>query len=109
MPELSLIGWDKLAHFCYFGLLATHILRTLLALGLRRGLAVAAAVGLTLAYGCSDELHQSFVPGRSVGWDDIIADTLGALVASSAYAFWPTYQRCMRWNVYSRARQASIP
>ncbi|MCK5081916.1 MAG: VanZ family protein, partial [Candidatus Omnitrophica bacterium] len=28
-------------------------------------------------YGISDEIHQSFVPGRNAGIIDIIADTIG--------------------------------
>lgn len=30
-------------------------------------------------YACTDEFHQSFVPGRSAQLSDIITDTLGAL------------------------------
>lgn len=32
-------------------------------------------------YGMSDELHQSFVPGRDADVVDWLADTLGALIA----------------------------
>ena len=43
------------------------------------GLAVA-AVGLTVLYGLSDEIHQRFVPGRVADVRDLMADTIGALV-----------------------------
>ena len=39
--------------------------------------------GLLLAacYGISDELHQYFVPGRHCTGSDVLADTVGALLA----------------------------
>jgi VanZ family protein len=36
------------------------------------------AVALASVYGMSDEWHQSFVPGRSAEWADVLADVLGA-------------------------------
>lgn len=48
-----------------------------LALGRRKWLAIA----LTVAYGFIDEWHQSFVPGRTPDWRDIVADTIGAVLA----------------------------
>lgn len=48
-----------------------------LALGRREWLAIA----LTVAYGFIDEWHQSFVPGRTPDWRDIVADTIGAVLA----------------------------
>ncbi len=35
----------------------------------------------TVAYGASDEFHQSFVPGRHSDWQDLLADALGATLA----------------------------
>jgi len=43
-------------------------------------------------YGISDELHQSFVPGRSTEVWDWMADTVGALAAASLLA-WLTKKR----------------
>jgi len=43
-----------------------------------------AAVFGTL-YGISDELHQSFVPGRSVSGFDVFIDFLGSAIGSKAY------------------------
>ena len=45
----------------------------------------AAAAGLVAAmYGVSDELHQSFVPGRTADRGDVLADSIGAAVAVTA-------------------------
>ena len=39
----------------------------------------AMALGITLVYGLTDELHQSFVPDRTGRLDDVVTDTIGAL------------------------------
>ena len=40
------------------------------------------AMLLTLLYALSDELHQSFVPGRHSNlWDVLIFDTFGAMIS----------------------------
>ena len=33
-------------------------------------------------FALSDEFHQTFVPGRSFGWDDIANDTLGVVLGT---------------------------
>ena len=40
-----------------------------------------AAVGFTVLYGISDEVHQLFVPGRHGQLADVLFDTAGALAA----------------------------
>lgn len=39
-----------------------------------------AALGLTVLYGISDEIHQSYVPGRHAQAADVLFDTSGALL-----------------------------
>ena len=39
------------------------------------------ALVITLLYALSDELHQTFVPGRNGWWVDVMVDTVGALLA----------------------------
>lgn len=57
----------------------------------------ALAVGCSVLYGLSDEFHQSFVPGRSPAWDDVVADGVGALIGAALVGIlyiinrlWPT-------------------
>jgi VanZ family protein len=38
------------------------------------------ALGLSLLYGLSDELHQSFVPDRTGRLDDVVTDMAGAFI-----------------------------
>ncbi len=48
--------------------------------------AVIAVVGAIL-YGMTDELHQSFVPGRSSDVHDVLADAVGAILGAAAFTF----------------------
>ena len=40
-----------------------------------------------LFYGMTDEWHQSFVPGRDADWMDLVADTMGAIIAMGFISF----------------------
>ena len=79
-----IIGFDKVAHFAVFGLLATLVVRT----GCRPGVAVL----LVSLYGLADEWRQSFTPGRAVEVADWVADTLGAIMAVVIYTRWTRYR-----------------
>ncbi|MFN8062675.1 MAG: VanZ family protein [Vicinamibacterales bacterium] len=81
---------DKHVHFLVFGGLSALLLRAL-ARGEWRRVTVATVVGaivLTAVYGASDELHQSFVPGRDASVLDAVADALGASAAASLLWAW---------------------
>ncbi len=73
---------DKVMHVLAYGLLGG-----LFALSLKpwEGTLSWKLVGLitlfTIAYGISDEFHQSFVPGRDASVLDVVADGLGGLIA----------------------------
>ncbi|MBI4339447.1 MAG: VanZ family protein [Chloroflexi bacterium] len=77
-------------HFAIYGVLGSLIWSVLLSwrgrasLGIR-GIVAAGVIGL--AYGLSDEWHQSFTPGRAASLLDVAVDGAGALGAA---AFWVT-------------------
>ena len=85
LPALAARIWDKLLHLIEYGGLG-------LVLGL--GLGQQPRFGWrdilfwTLVagflYGGSDELHQSFVPGRDAEVGDMLADTVGCLLGGAA-------------------------
>jgi VanZ family protein len=80
IPDLGtgLGGWDvllrKLAHAAEFAILGALLVRALR----RPGWAVA----LGIAYAVSDELHQSFVPGRQGSALDVALDSVGVVVGA---------------------------
>jgi VanZ family protein len=89
---------DKVAHVGVFGALATSLIR--LNYFYRREWKGALQVWLLIAlYGALDEYRQSFTPGRSVEFDDWLADILGAALAVSLYKAWPWYRRLLETNV----------
>jgi VanZ family protein len=79
---LSFEGGDKIEHAAYFfltGLMAVRAVR----FG-EHWSRTKTAVFLVLAaalWGCSDEIHQSFVPGRDVEIGDVVADVAGVAIA----------------------------
>jgi len=89
-PDLdSGLAWDlplrKLAHMAEFGLLWFLWWR---ALGYGHP---GPSIAIALAYAVSDELHQSFVPGRVGSPVDVAIDALGIGLAglTASRARWP--------------------
>jgi VanZ family protein len=78
------LAHDKLLHATEYAVLAAMTVVALRLLGLRAGPALLLAVILASAYGASDEIHQSFVPGRSADALDWVADTFGAVLGAVA-------------------------
>jgi VanZ family protein len=80
------LTWDKLLHTMEYGLLGFLLMVGVRPLCRRAGAAVAIAAALGFAWGVSDELHQSFVPGRN-GNDpgDMTADLLGSTLGALGY------------------------
>ena len=71
---------DKIMHALAYGCLAGLAAIIVRDLDARR-LLIAAAL-LSTGYGIVDEIHQSFVPGRQAGIDDVIADAVGAVAGA---------------------------
>lgn len=55
-----------------------------------------ATVVFCLLYGISDEFHQSFIPGRFAGIDDVAADFAGGVLAVAAYWAWRRWRTIMQ-------------
>jgi VanZ family protein len=85
LPQLKgILGWDKLLHFmAYSGLAFCAGLWVPAARWKSRGLFFLLLIAaISSAYGIVDEIHQSFVPGRSPSVWDWAADTLGAFAGT---------------------------
>lgn len=84
MPYLGPWFWekDKVEHAVYFfltGLLAVRAAR--FGEGWSLGKTAVFLILSGLLWGCSDEIHQSFTPGRDVEIGDVLADTAGVALA----------------------------
>lgn len=90
VPDLGtgLGGWDlllrKIAHAGEYAILAALLVRALR----RPGWAIA----LGIAYAISDEVHQSFVPGRQGAVLDVLIDSVGVVVGAIVAV------RILRWR-----------
>lgn len=76
---------DKVEHAAYFfltGVLAVRAAR--FGEGWSRARTAVFLVLAAVLWGCSDEIHQSFVPGRDVEIGDVIADVAGVALAVAA-------------------------
>ncbi len=71
LPNVS----DILAHGAVYGILGVLLYFSF------KNRRILKAVLISLLYGISDEIHQSFVPGRTPEVKDLIVDTAAALLA----------------------------
>jgi VanZ family protein len=77
---------DKGVHFIEYGALSFFIAHAVTATWPGRETATFfTAVVSTVLLGLLDEMHQSFVPGRFSDVMDLVADTIGAVVAAFLY------------------------
>jgi VanZ family protein len=89
-PDLPSGVSDKIAHAALYAGLGALLVRAR-AGGWRRPVTRAVAVTATLVaalYGISDELHQGYVPPRQMEVSDVLADSVGAGLASGVLYTW---------------------
>jgi hypothetical protein len=80
-PHVQFWGWAKLVHLIYYGVLCFLAQRALRHQGLFPFLSRYSslfAVVIAVLYGCTDEFHQRFTPGRHAMAMDVFIDGLGA-------------------------------
>lgn len=80
LVELLHFPFRKFAHFTVYFILGFLIMNALLAFGITKK-SVIIAVILAILYAIFDEIHQTFVDGRSGNIADIFLDSSGACVA----------------------------
>ena len=101
----------KLGHFCGYGILSVLFFKAWF-LTLRgvwkstmrelRTEAVRLAMTCTFLVACMDEWHQSYLPGRTSSFRDVLIDTLGGVMFTMLFAAWFALQR------ESRVRNAVV-
>jgi VanZ family protein len=76
----------KTAHVIEYGIFAALVYRAFRASGVKKANAGIYAIFVALAYGLTDEFHQSYTPGREPKIRDVAFDTIGAI--ASIYSIW---------------------
>ncbi|MCI0595447.1 MAG: VanZ family protein [candidate division Zixibacteria bacterium] len=82
LPSLRFALGDKFIHLGEYGLFGFLFARLFVQLGWKHPYLWAALIASF--YGATDEIHQFYVPGRTMEVYDWIADTLGGLFGSQA-------------------------
>lgn len=83
----------KSAHFLAYAVLGGMFCWVLQGYGLQMHKAIVISLALAAVYAISDEVHQTFIAGRSGEVGDVLIDTLGALagigvvVVASSHSF----------------------
>ena len=88
-PPIRFPNADKFYHlleYCGLGMLLARALRATLRVRVPL-FAAMMALGIGMAIGASDEILQSFVPGRDSSVFDFAADSIGVMIAQLVYLF----------------------
>lgn len=70
----------NLAHFFLYFVLGIFVFNAIYSYKLKWSLMLGISVGISVLYALSDELHQYYVPGRAFELNDLLIDSLGAIV-----------------------------
>ena len=90
----------KCAHFTAYGILSALFFRAVRASDAARLIWKARyaliALGVCLLTSAGDEIHQSFTPGRTGTWHDVVLDMVGAAFVQAAILFVLSTRRAQR-------------
>lgn len=82
MPSSIVFSQDKLLHMGVYAVLGFFVYHGNRQWGMNGWRSAAwLSFGLCVLYGASDEVHQHFVPGRSMDIFDLLADAFGVVCA----------------------------
>ena len=77
-------GWDKVFHLSVYGLWAMLCLRALHLSRQGKGTVLISVVILGILVGAADELHEKFIPGRTVSLSDFAYNAAGFVLGMAA-------------------------
>ncbi len=107
VPPTGLNYQDKVLHLLVFGLIATAWAR---ALRQRNGQPqVLLPIVIVSLFGVADEFRQSMTPERFFEYADMVADALGAVIASFAYRYLRWYRGLLEWLPAKRSTAREAP
>ena len=78
-PDQASFLVRKTAHFTIYLVLGLCVNETLRLWGLEHRSRLLLSLLICFVYACSDEWHQTFVPGRAGQFRDVLLDTAGSL------------------------------
>jgi VanZ family protein len=82
-PPVHLFDWeDKLHHLLAYTPLGWLLMRSIVWQGNSSRKMLRLAIVIGILYGITDEIHQHFVPGRTMDWTDAVADAGGVALGS---------------------------
>ena len=86
-PDIGIVFIDKVAHFLEYAVFVILALRAFARPPVAAGGDRLYLIGMlaALVYAVADEYHQSYVPGRTADWYDVIADSLGVWCGAMGY------------------------
>ena len=85
MPHWKVLNYDKVVHLGFYVPLGFCVIASFPSkLWFRYGLMLI----IVMLFGCSDEMHQHFVPGRSMDVYDWVADSIGGALGGILYIWW---------------------
>lgn len=102
----------KCAHFTAYGILSALFFRAFrgsdLAANIWKARYALFALAICLVTASSDEIHQTFTPGRTGNWHDVALDMIGATFVQCAIMFaTQTRWARMRWSARENIGNAS--
>ena len=103
-PKIG-FSYDKIAHFLIFGLLATSIFRIPYFFS-KAWKGALLTILIVSAYGVLHAFRQLFTEGRSVEFNDWVADTCGAILASILYLKWRWYRQSLETRPFDKRGNA---
>jgi VanZ family protein len=97
-PGVSIFSISIVAHLILYGMLGLLLAWAVDRESRPSRSMLMAVIVLAVLYGVTDELHQSFVPGRDASVFDIAVDAVGACIAVLAWS----YRRALRSSLALR-------
>ncbi len=90
MPHWDVLSYDKVVHVCFYAPLGWSIISSLVRkVDFRFGVMMM----VVMLFGGIDEIHQHFVPGRTMDVWDWVADSIGGIIGGTFFLLWEHY-----WN-----------
>ena len=70
----------KIAHFSIYTVVGILLMALVSTYQIKEKNKIIISIIIGITYACSDEIHQSFIPGRSPMITDVIIDTMGVIL-----------------------------